>query len=61
MTKIMKNWDIPFGASGFVATISIATVNQAMATVIALMTIFILSLRMCREWKNRNKPPEGDL
>lgn len=58
MTRMQKHWDVIFGAGGVAATWGLTRVNLFLAFVAGVLTVFILTLRLAREWRNRNKPPE---
>lgn len=54
--RMSKNSDVILGAvvSGF----SLAEINVALGCVCAALTAVILVLRLRREWRDRNRPPE---
>lgn len=58
MTQRMKHWDAIFATVGMGSTLALA--NTLLATVIALLTVAMLSLRLRREWMNRNKQSKDD-
>ena len=55
MTPRMKHWDAIFATVGMGSTLALA--NTLLATIIATLTVAMLTLRLRREWRNRNKPP----
>lgn len=58
VTPMQKHWDLIFGVAGTGATLTLTQFNQLLACGAGVLTIFILVLRLMREWRNRNNKPE---
>jgi hypothetical protein len=54
--KLLKQWDLMFGAAGTGATFSLSTLNAALGCVVGVLTIALMLLRLARELSGRNKP-----
>ena len=54
-------WDVMFGVSGAITTLSLTLVNQLLAFCAGVVTLLILGLRLRREWQHRDKPPEDKI
>jgi len=55
-----QNWDVFFGTAATAGTITLSMVNAYLAFAIAVMSLILMTFRMRREWKNRNKPPTDE-
>lgn len=50
----MKHPDIFFGVAGTAGTITLTQVNAVLACLAGLLTVAVMTLRLRREWKQRN-------
>lgn len=54
----MRHGDIAFGAIGTAGTFTLAHVNLLLGCIAGALTVGVMLLRLRKEWKHRNDPPE---
>ncbi len=54
----VRHGDLLFGVIGTGSTVGFLWVNGALAFVAGALTVGVMALRLRREWKHRNDPPE---
>lgn len=56
--KLMKHGDVIFGAVGTASSFTLGTVNLLLGCTAGVLTVGVMGLRLRREWRHRNRPPE---
>jgi len=55
-----QNWDVIFGTAGTAGTITLSQINAYLAFMVGVLTVIVMTIRLRREWKNRNTPPTDE-